>query len=153
VRIASFFGLMEATTAATPYAGPTIIDMWLSAAEGDASGLRYGSFIGDLFFSKLFVWGQAAVAGALVGAWLGFHATAGFLALATAILGAVGGGNLLLILLDMSEPVQPETATVRARRRIRCRQMSSRRHIPIAVLATELNDHLSDIGEKTSSGT
>ena len=60
VRIASFFGLMESTTAATPYAGPTIIDMWLSAAEGDASGLWAGSFIADLFFSKLFVWGQYA---------------------------------------------------------------------------------------------
>jgi pimeloyl-ACP methyl ester carboxylesterase len=63
VRIASFFGLMESTAAATPYAGPTIIDMWLSAAEGDASGLWAGSFIGDLFFSKLFVWGQYAAFG------------------------------------------------------------------------------------------
>jgi hypothetical protein len=33
VRIASLFGLMESTAAATPYAGPTIIDAWLSAAE------------------------------------------------------------------------------------------------------------------------
>ncbi len=45
----------------------------------------------------------AAVAGALVGAWLGFHATAGFMALLTAILGAVAGGNLVLILLDMAQ--------------------------------------------------
>jgi hypothetical protein len=45
----------------------------------------------------------AAVAGALVGAWLGFHATAGFIALVTAILGAVAGGNLLLILLDIAQ--------------------------------------------------
>ena len=43
----------------------------------------------------------AAVAGALVGAWLGFHATAGLIALVTAIFGAIAGGNLLLILLDM----------------------------------------------------
>jgi pimeloyl-ACP methyl ester carboxylesterase len=63
VRVASFFGLMESSAAATPYAGPTIIDMWLSAAEGDASGLWAGSFIGDLFFSKLFVWGQYAAFG------------------------------------------------------------------------------------------
>ena len=60
VRVASFFGLMESTAAATPYAGPTIIDMWLSAAEGDASGLWSASFIGDVLFSKLFVWGQYA---------------------------------------------------------------------------------------------
>jgi pimeloyl-ACP methyl ester carboxylesterase len=63
LRLASFFGLMESTAAATPYAGPTIIDMWLSAAEGDASGLWAGSFIGDIFFSKLFVWGQYAAFG------------------------------------------------------------------------------------------
>jgi hypothetical protein len=43
----------------------------------------------------------AAVAGALVGAWLGLHATAGLIALVTAIFGAIAGGNLLLILLDM----------------------------------------------------
>jgi pimeloyl-ACP methyl ester carboxylesterase len=60
VRIASFFGLMESTAAATPYAGPTIIDMWRSAAEGDASGLWAGSFIADVLFSKLFVAGQYA---------------------------------------------------------------------------------------------
>jgi hypothetical protein len=51
---------MESSAAATPYASPTIIDLWLSAAEGDASGLWAGSFIGDVFFSKLFVWGQYA---------------------------------------------------------------------------------------------
>jgi hypothetical protein len=44
----------------------------------------------------------AAVAGALIGAWLGFHATAGLIALVTAILGAVAAGNLLLIALDMA---------------------------------------------------
>ena len=44
----------------------------------------------------------AAVAGALVGAWLGFHATADLLALVTAILGATAGANLTLILLEMA---------------------------------------------------
>jgi pimeloyl-ACP methyl ester carboxylesterase len=63
LRLAAFFGLMESTAAATPYAGPTIIDMWLSAADGDASGLWAGSFIGDIFFSRLFVWGQYAAFG------------------------------------------------------------------------------------------
>ena len=37
-------------------------------------------------------------AGALVGAWLGFHATADLLALVTAIVGAVAGANLILSL-------------------------------------------------------
>jgi pimeloyl-ACP methyl ester carboxylesterase len=63
VRIASFFGLMESVAAGAPYAGPTIINMWLSAAEGDASGLWSGSFIADVLFPKLFVWGQYAAFG------------------------------------------------------------------------------------------
>ena len=60
VRITSMFGLMESSPAAAPVAGPTIVDMWLSAAEGDASGLWAGSLIADVLFPKLFVWGQYA---------------------------------------------------------------------------------------------
>jgi pimeloyl-ACP methyl ester carboxylesterase len=60
VRIASFFGLMESSPDAAPAAGPTIVDMWLSAAEGDASGLWSGSLIADVLFPKIFVWGQYA---------------------------------------------------------------------------------------------
>jgi pimeloyl-ACP methyl ester carboxylesterase len=44
----------------------------------------------------------AAVGGALVCAWLGFNATEGFVALITAIVGAVVGANLMLIILDIS---------------------------------------------------
>jgi pimeloyl-ACP methyl ester carboxylesterase len=44
----------------------------------------------------------AALAGALAGAWLGFHATVDMAALLTAIAGAVVGGNLSLIVLDIS---------------------------------------------------
>jgi hypothetical protein len=44
----------------------------------------------------------AALAGGLVGAWLGFHATTDLLALITAIVGATAAANLTLILLDMS---------------------------------------------------
>jgi pimeloyl-ACP methyl ester carboxylesterase len=43
-----------------------------------------------------------AVGGALVGAWLGFHATEGLLALITAIVGAAVGGNLTLLALDIA---------------------------------------------------
>ena len=60
VRIASFFGLMESSPDAAVGAGPTIVDMWLSAAEGDASGLWAGSLIADVLFPKVFVWGQYA---------------------------------------------------------------------------------------------
>jgi pimeloyl-ACP methyl ester carboxylesterase len=43
-----------------------------------------------------------AAGGALVGAWLGFHATEGLLALITAIVGAAVGGNLTLLGLDIA---------------------------------------------------
>jgi pimeloyl-ACP methyl ester carboxylesterase len=44
----------------------------------------------------------AAAAGALGGAWLGFHATAGLLAVITTIVGAAVGANLILIVLDIA---------------------------------------------------
>jgi hypothetical protein len=44
----------------------------------------------------------AVAAGALVGAWLGFHATTDMLALVTAIAGAAAGANLALITLDIT---------------------------------------------------
>jgi pimeloyl-ACP methyl ester carboxylesterase len=44
----------------------------------------------------------AAAGGALVGAWLGFHALEGLFALVTAIVGAAAGGNLLLLGLDIA---------------------------------------------------
>jgi hypothetical protein len=42
------------------------------------------------------------MAGALVGAWAGFNAPDGLLALITAIVGAAVGANLTLIALDIS---------------------------------------------------
>jgi pimeloyl-ACP methyl ester carboxylesterase len=44
----------------------------------------------------------AATAGALVGAWLGFHASSGLLAIITTIVGAAVGANLTLLALDIS---------------------------------------------------
>jgi pimeloyl-ACP methyl ester carboxylesterase len=44
----------------------------------------------------------AAAGGALVGAWLGFHATDGVLGVITAIAGAAVGGNLTLLALDIA---------------------------------------------------
>jgi pimeloyl-ACP methyl ester carboxylesterase len=63
VRVVSFFGLMESTSAAGPIFGPTVLDAWLSAAEGDASGLWLASFVGDVVVPNMFVWGQYASAG------------------------------------------------------------------------------------------
>ena len=45
---------------------------------------------------------MVAAAGALVGAWLGFHATTGLLALVTAIVGAAAGANLTVIGFDIA---------------------------------------------------
>ena len=59
----------------------------------------------------------AAAVGALTGAWLGFHAADGPLALLTAIVGALAGANLMLIFLDMSQAPStpnPSAATTTA---------------------------------------
>jgi pimeloyl-ACP methyl ester carboxylesterase len=48
----------------------------------------------------------AAIGGALVGAWLGYHAGEGLLALITAIAGAAVGGNLSLLGLDIAWDMQ-----------------------------------------------
>jgi len=64
VRVASFMGLMESRTSeAAPISAPMILDSWLSAAEGDASGFWFASVLGDLLFPKLFVWGEYAAVG------------------------------------------------------------------------------------------
>lgn len=44
----------------------------------------------------------ASAGGALVGAWLGFNATEGLLALVTSIVGATVGANLILLTLDIA---------------------------------------------------
>jgi len=63
VRIASFFGLFETTPEAAPANGPLTIGSWLSAGEGDASGLWLASLAGDLVFPKMFTWGEYAAIG------------------------------------------------------------------------------------------
>jgi len=45
---------------------------------------------------------SASASGALVGAWLGFHTTAGLLAVITTIVGAAIGANLTLLFLDIA---------------------------------------------------
>ena len=49
--------LFDTTPNATPNA-PMTLDAWLSAAEGDASGLWFDSLVGDLMFPSVFVWGE-----------------------------------------------------------------------------------------------
>jgi TAP-like protein len=59
-RTASFWGLMESAQEAAPLSAPMTIDAWLSAAEGDSSGLWFDSFLADLAFPQSFVWGGMA---------------------------------------------------------------------------------------------
>ncbi|HEX6354963.1 alpha/beta hydrolase [Actinophytocola sp.] len=62
VRLAAFFGLVDSTSAAAMPA-PATLDSWLSAAEGDPSGLWFASLAADLIFPRSFVWGEYAAIG------------------------------------------------------------------------------------------
>ena len=58
----------------------------------------------------------AALAGAFVGAWLGFHVTAGLFAVFTTIIGATAGANLILLVLDtVRDRTAREATTATAR--------------------------------------
>jgi len=63
VRVLSLFALFE--TASGPTSAPMLIDAWLSAAEGDTSGLWLASVIGDVLISDMFIAGQRAAAASL----------------------------------------------------------------------------------------
>ncbi|BCB90183.1 alpha/beta fold hydrolase [Phytohabitans suffuscus] len=60
VRAATLWGLHETTGAAAPLNAPTTFDAWLTAAEGDPSGLWAIAVLADLVFPQSFVWGEAA---------------------------------------------------------------------------------------------
>src|ERR687897_2707183 len=65
VRVMAVFGLLDSTAAASPTPGPMMLDAWLAAAEGDASGFWFTSILGDLLVPELFVRGQYAAAAML----------------------------------------------------------------------------------------
>src|SRR5918994_860936 len=65
VRVVAVFGLLDSTAAASPTPGPMMLDAWLAAAEGDASGFWFTSILGDLLVPELFVRGQYAAAAML----------------------------------------------------------------------------------------
>ena len=65
VRVFSFFGIMESTTRSGLLNGggaPFTFDAWLSAAEGDPSGLWLVSAIPDFMGEVPWFWGQRAAA-------------------------------------------------------------------------------------------
>lgn len=63
VRVLSLFGLFETGSGMAP--APVMIDAWLSAADGDASGLWFGSVLGDVLLSDMFIAGQRAAAASI----------------------------------------------------------------------------------------
>jgi pimeloyl-ACP methyl ester carboxylesterase len=52
--------------APVPLYGPAAVDMWLAAAEGDASGMALASVSRNLFLPNLFTWGHFAAMGGSV---------------------------------------------------------------------------------------
>jgi pimeloyl-ACP methyl ester carboxylesterase len=65
VRLATFYGFMSTTSAATPLTAPETIDSWTSAAHGDASGMWLLSLLADMSIPTSHVWGDMPATGQL----------------------------------------------------------------------------------------
>ena len=65
VLAATSFGMQESTDDAAPDSAPMTLDAWLSAAEGDPSGLWFESFLASIAFPQSFVWGEFASVGSI----------------------------------------------------------------------------------------
>jgi pimeloyl-ACP methyl ester carboxylesterase len=63
VRVGTFLGLTYSTAQASELAGPITLDSWISAAQGDPSGLWFLSFMAHLVLPQSFVWGEFASIG------------------------------------------------------------------------------------------
>ena len=63
VLIGTFLGLTEATSAAAPLSGPATLNSWISAAQGDPSGLWLLSVLSGLVLPQSFTWGEFASIG------------------------------------------------------------------------------------------
>jgi pimeloyl-ACP methyl ester carboxylesterase len=63
VLIGTFLGLTEATSAAAPLSGPMTLNSWISAAQGDPSGLWLLSVLSGLVLPQSFAWGEFASIG------------------------------------------------------------------------------------------
>ncbi len=73
IRMISYFMFVESVLPAdtpVPLYGPAAVDMWLSAAEGDASGMALASMSRNLFLPTLFTWGHFAAMGGSVNDYL-----------------------------------------------------------------------------------
>jgi pimeloyl-ACP methyl ester carboxylesterase len=63
VLVGTFLGLTESTSEASPLSGPMTLDSWISAAQGDPSGLWLLSEMAGLILPTSFVWGEFASIG------------------------------------------------------------------------------------------
>jgi pimeloyl-ACP methyl ester carboxylesterase len=63
VRVGTFLGLTEATESSAPLTGPIILNSWISAAHGNASGLWLLSLLSGLVLPTSFTWGEFASIG------------------------------------------------------------------------------------------
>src|ERR1700733_12168684 len=61
--VGTFLGLTEATSVDSPLSGPMTLDSWISAAQGDPSGLWLLSTLANLTLPKSFTWGEFASIG------------------------------------------------------------------------------------------
>jgi pimeloyl-ACP methyl ester carboxylesterase len=61
VLVGTFLGLTEAT--GSPLTGPMTLNSWISAAQGDPSGLWFISALANLVLPQSFVWGEFASIG------------------------------------------------------------------------------------------
>ena len=63
VLVGTFLGLTEATAVDAPLSGPNTLDSWISAAQGDPSGLWLLSWLSEFTLPTSFVWGEFASIG------------------------------------------------------------------------------------------
>ena len=59
-KIGSFYGLAESTSESAPLSAPMTLDSWISAAQGDPSGLWFLSLMTKMAFPDAVVWGEVA---------------------------------------------------------------------------------------------
>lgn len=64
LRAATVYGMLD-TAPSGPESAPVMIDSWLSAAEGDASGFWFTSVLVDVVFGDFFIAGQRAAAASI----------------------------------------------------------------------------------------
>jgi pimeloyl-ACP methyl ester carboxylesterase len=61
--VGTFLGLTEATSVDSPLSGPMTLDSWISAAQGDPSGLWLLSMLANISLPQSFTWGEFASIG------------------------------------------------------------------------------------------